>query len=93
MLKIARRCMKEYKDSPHYCQDMRYIKIWFTYIGKQEYNTAKDLIFFMKTNHIGTELSFFYRLEACIFEQNSEYELTEKEYQNGILSYLNLRIK
>ena len=45
---------------------------------------AKQTFAFMRAHNIGGTLALFYLAETLVYEQNGEYEQTERLYQEGI---------
>ena len=54
------------------------------YINSQDFQNAKHTFAFMRSHSIGMKFAFFFLAEALVYEQNGEYEKTEKIYQEGI---------
>ena len=83
-LSVVERCLKKYADSPLYAQDIRFLRIWILYINSQDFQTARQTFAFMQSHNIGVSLALFYLAETVVYEQNGEYEKTERIYQEGI---------
>ena len=63
---------------------MRFLHIWITYISSLDFQNAKDTLSFMQSRGIGTKHALFYLAETIVYEQNCDYEHTERIYQEGI---------
>lgn len=83
-LNVIERCMQRFSESRLYAQDFRFLRIWILYINSQTFQNAKETFSFMRNHSIGTKFAFFFLAEALVFEQNGEFERTERIYQEGI---------
>ena len=81
---VIERCLQKFADSPLYLQDMRFLHIWITYISSLDFQNAKDTFSFTRSRGIGTKHALFYLAETIVYEQNCDYEHTERIYQEGI---------
>lgn len=82
---VIERCLQKFADSPLYTQDMRFLHIWITYINSLDFQNAKQTFAFMRSRGIGTKYALFYLAETIVYEQNYDYEQTERIYQEGIM--------
>lgn len=92
-LSVIERCLQKFTESPLYSQDIRFLRIWILYVNSLDFQMAKQTFAFMRTHNIGGTLALFYLAETLVYEQNGEYEQTERLYQEGItLFFLNCSI-
>lgn len=84
-INVIERCLQKFSDSPLYTQDMHFLHIWITYINSLDFQNAKQTFSFMRSRGIGTKYALFYLAETIVYEQNCDYEQTERIYQEGIM--------
>ncbi|XP_063234366.1 mitotic checkpoint serine/threonine-protein kinase BUB1 beta-like isoform X2 [Bacillus rossius redtenbacheri] len=76
---LLEKCLTKFKDNPRYHQDLRYIKLWITYIELQVH--PQELYNSVFIHGIGTKSALFYRSWAYEFERIKDFKNADKVYR------------
>ncbi|KAM9917890.1 hypothetical protein OXX59_009041 [Metschnikowia pulcherrima] len=82
LLQLLERCTSCFRDTPHYKNDPRYLKIWLEYA---EYSDApRDIFVYLAKKGIGQELALYYEQFASFLEARGLRADAREVYEIGI---------
>lgn len=83
LLPLLERATKAFLTSPHYKNDVRYLKLWLHYIRLFS-DTPRETFAFLARHHIGETLGLFYEEFAAWLEGAGRWNQAEEVYKMGI---------
>ncbi|OLL25090.1 Checkpoint serine/threonine-protein kinase BUB1 [Neolecta irregularis DAH-3] len=79
---LFERCTSKFKDSKHYYNDARYLRLWMQYARRSD--SPKDIFVFLYRNQIGAELAMYYEEYAAFHESMGRKNQADDIYKLGI---------
>ena len=81
LLPLIERCTRKFKDDPRYINNKKYIKLWLEYSHLSR--DSIEIFNFMHSNKIGHKLALFWRGWAIVAEQNENYDLVNRIFNQA----------
>ncbi|CAH2355243.1 checkpoint serine/threonine-protein kinase Bub1p [[Candida] railenensis] len=82
LLSLLERCTSEFRDTAHYKNDPRYLKLWLEY--KDYSDSPRDIFIYLAKKEIGRLLALYYEQFAEYLEANGDWEDAKEIYEVGI---------
>lgn len=82
LLHILERCTLCFRDTAHYKNDARYLKVWLSYAGFSD--LPKDIFVYLAKKNIGLQLALYYEEFAKYLEYRSQIAEAKEVYEVGI---------
>lgn len=82
LLKLLEKCTSNFRDTPYYKNDPRYLKIWLEYAGYSD--LPRDVFVYLAKKEIGVQLALFYEEFARFLEKKGLIADARQVYEIGI---------
>lgn len=82
LLKLLERCTSNFRDTPYYKNDPRYLKVWLEYAGYSD--LPRDIFVYLAKKDIGVQLALFYEEFARFLEIKGLVADARQVYEIGI---------
>lgn len=82
LVQLLERCTSEFRDTPHYKDDPRYLKVWMRYINFSD--APREMFIYLARKEIGKNLATFYEEYANYLEVNNKRAQAKQVYEAGI---------
>lgn len=82
LLKLLEKCTSQFRDTPYYRNDPRYLKIWLEYAGYLD--LPRDVFVYLAKKEIGVELALYYEEFARLLESKAQIGDARQVYEIGM---------
>lgn len=82
LVQLLERCTSEFRDSPYYKDDPRYLGVWMRYI--QYSDAPRDIFFYLAKKEIGRNLATYYEEYASHLENQNCRRQAKEVFETGI---------
>lgn len=85
LLALLERCTSSFRDTPHYKNDPRYLRVWMEYCNYSD--SPRDIFIYLAKKDIGTELALYYEEFARFLELNMKVKEAKQVFEVGIAKH------
>lgn len=82
LLTLLERCTSCFRDTAHYKNDPRYLRVWFEYAGYSD--LPRDIFVYLAKKAIGSQLALYYEEFARFLELKGQFVDSQEVYEIGI---------
>jgi checkpoint serine/threonine-protein kinase len=82
LIQLLERCTSQFRDTAHYKDDPRYLKVWTRYINYSD--APREMFVYIARKDIGKNLALFYEEYAEYLETNGKRLQAKEVYEAGI---------
>lgn len=82
LIQLLERCTSQFRDTAHYKDDPRYLKVWTRYINYSD--APREMFIYIARKDIGKNLALFYEEYAAFLETNGKRLQAKEVYEAGI---------
>ncbi|GEQ68134.1 hypothetical protein JCM33374_g1801 [Metschnikowia sp. JCM 33374] len=82
LLRLLERCTSCFRDTSHYKNDPRYLKIWLEYAAYSD--APRDIFVYLAKKNIGQELALYYEQFAAFLESKGSISDAREVYEIGL---------
>lgn len=79
---LLERCTSQFRDTPHYKNDPRYVRLWMEY--KEYLDAPRDVFVYLAKKGIGLELAMYYEQFGDFLEAQGDVAAAREVYERGV---------
>lgn len=79
---LLERCTSQFRDTPHYKNDPRYVRLWMEY--KDYLDAPRDVFVYLAKKGIGLQLAMYYEQFGDFLEAQGDVAAAREVYERGV---------